>query len=253
MDKKIIEAIQNNEIGCAIQKILNVESGKKDKCEILARLKVDGQAITPDIFIPLAKKANVYKYITRSVIEKSFAYMAKEEEIKEFSINLNMLDINNDDTIKYLIDKICYFNLQEKIVIELTEDEELTKKLKPEADGKKRGIDKVHEVMDKLHKMGCKFALDDFGKGYATFDPLINLKFDYIKLDAVLTKEFLNDGRKFYMINLLSEYSKRLGLFIVAEYIENEDEYKAMDYMKVDYLQGYHIDKPKLIETRVQF
>jgi len=249
MDDKIIKAIKNGEINFAIQRIRNVKTGKNDKCEVLARLKVDGEEIYPDYFIPLAKNKGVYKYITKTIIDKSFVCMSEVNVIKEFSINLNMLDIESSETMQYLTDKIFEYDIAEKLVIELTEDEELTKKIRPQENGEKRGIDKVKEVMTKLQLMGCKFALDDFGKGYATFDPLMNLNFDYIKLDSVLTKEFLNDGRKFYMINLLSEYSRRLNISIVAEYVENKDEYRAMEYMQVDYIQGYYIHEPWLIHN----
>jgi len=149
-----------------------------------------------------------------------------------------MDDIKNDATVKFLFEKVDEYNIGNRLVIELTEDEELTH---PE------NIRKVKCFMKRLSlKRGCKFALDDFGKGYATFDPLVHLKFDYIKLDRVLTKDFLEDERKFYLINQLSEYAKRVKMKIIAEYIEKEEEKIAMEYMKVDYLQGYYLHKPEI-------
>jgi len=240
MIEKIIEAININKIEVAIQKIHSLKTKDEKKCEFLARLNIDGQYISPEIFIPIAKKFNIYENITKTMIEKSFNFMSNCQTFDEFSININMLDINNKEIIQFLANSINKYNIGTKLILELTEDEELTK-----------NISHTKSIMQQLRKLGCKFALDDFGKGYATFDPLLNFDFEYIKLDAVLCKNFLNDERKFYIINLLSEYSKRLTMLIIAEHVENKEEYEALKYMDIDYIQGYYIDKPTLINNLI--
>jgi len=237
---KIIRAIKKGELNFAIQFIRDVQNwreGEKDtKCEVLARLNLDGEKINPEELIRILKKKNKYHYLTRTIIQKSFKYMDQHKEIKEFSINLNMSDIHNQQTIYYLTQQIENYNLGQRLVIELTEDEELTKE-----------IELTKSVLKSLRSFGCKIALDDFGKGYATFDPLVNLKFDYIKLDKVLTENFLSNQHKFYIINLLSEYAKRLNMQIVAEFIEDDEEYKSIKYIDIDYAQGWGIHKETLI------
>jgi len=236
----IVRAIKQNKLNFAIQYIRDVENwvdGMEDKkCEVLARLNIRNKNITPDIFIPIAKEKNCYHIITKTIIKKSFKYMNEHPEIEEFSINLNMFDIRTSETIDFLIMNIENYNIGDRLVIELTEDEELTNELK-----------KTKAVIKRLKDLNCKIALDDFGKGYATFDPLINLDLDYIKLDKVLTGNFLANEHKFYIISLLSEYSKRLEISLVVEWIEKQEEYEAIKYMDIEYAQGYHLHEPYLI------
>jgi len=236
MEEQILKSINNDDIDIAMQLLHNVKTKENVKCEILARMNLDGCHISPEKFIPLAKEHNIYHKITRSVVSKSFKYMDCHREIEEFSININMLDLSNEETIAFLLKKIDEYNIASRLVFELTEDEALTKDIKF-----------TQNIMQKFIDLGCKFALDDFGKGYATFDPLLNFNFNYIKLDAVLCKNFLEDERKFYLINLLSEYAERIEILIIAEHIETVGEYKALKYMDIDYIQGYYIDKPTLI------
>jgi len=89
-----------------------------------------------------------------------------------------------------------------------------------------------------------KFALDDFGKGYATFDPLLSFEFDIIKLDGIITKNFLNKPKNYYLLNLLVDMSKRINIDIVSEYIDNDEEFAALAFIECKYAQGFFFAKP---------
>ena len=235
----IVKAIEDNQLFFALQRILNLKNENEKKYEVLARLRLKGGLVNPEKLVEILKEYGKYDLLTTKLIDGVFPYIYKNQDIDEFSINFNILDIENPNTINVLKKKIKKYDLRGKVVIELTEDENLTKNLE-------RTIATLNDLKENYE---CKIALDDFGKGYATFDPLMNLPFDYIKLDAVLTKDFLQDQKKFYIINLLSEYAKRMNLSIVAEYIEKKEELQAIEHMNIEYGQGYFIDKPILIEN----
>lgn len=244
----ILDAIYNKDIFFAIQPIIATKESPSSfyKYEILARLKINAKTISPDVFIPLAIRFGCYHKISETIIEKSFAYVSNHSEIEKFSININTLDIKRTTFQTKLDQELKKFPLQNKLIFELTEDQQLT------FDTTTTEI--VKQFMKKYTDIGCQFALDDFGKGYATFDPLLNLPFHYIKLDQVIIKkmkipnnpskdEQIEREKIYYTIDMLSHYSKRLGIQIVAEYVQ-ENMIEIMKGLEVDFLQGYGIGEP---------
>lgn len=228
----IVAAIQNNQITIAKQGIK--QRGRKEikKYEVLARLKIGDKKISPEDFILYARENGVYDCITRRVVELSFKHFdVMGDDIEKFSINLSFDDISSVKTQQFLRDELKKYNLHSKIIFELTEDAELTKS----------GATK--SFMDEFKGLGCEFALDDFGKGYATFDPLLNLDFDYIKLDKLIIANFLSTPKLYYTIDMLSQFSKRLKYKTVAEFVQ-KDMIPALEAMEIDYLQGFGVIEP---------
>jgi EAL domain-containing protein (putative c-di-GMP-specific phosphodiesterase class I) len=241
--EKIVASIKNAEVYPNYQPILDTSDWHIRKCEVLARLKIDGEDVDTEEFIELAKKNNCYTEITKTIIKKSFAYLKNIDGLDSFSINMNLIDINDKEIKAYLQDEILANNLANKVIIELTEDEELAKE-------KEKVIDFIKEMSQ--DKFGCRFALDDFGKGYATFEPLISFNFNFIKLDTVLIEKMHKNPKQYYLVDMLADMSKRLNLKLVAEHVD-EEEFKYLKELNIDYMQGYYIGRPSDIVKICKF
>lgn len=87
--------------------------------------------------------------------------------------------------------------------------------------------------------MGVKLAMDDFGMGHSSLIYLKEYKFDTVKLDGSLVREMLNNNNCFDIIPSIVYLSESMGFSIIAEYVENEAQQKALHKLGCTQYQGY--------------
>jgi EAL domain-containing protein (putative c-di-GMP-specific phosphodiesterase class I) len=100
-----------------------------------------------------------------------------------------------------------------------------------------------------LKELGCKFALDDFGKGMSSFGYLKHFPVDFLKIDGSFVKEILHDPIDREMVRSINEIGHLTGKKVIAEWAENQEIITMLRGMGVDYAQGYGIAEPKRLLT----
>ena len=231
MTKKIKDAIKNDDILVYGQPIkANSELGKS-KYECLVRMRDNGEILTPFYFLEIAKKSRLYPTLTKIIIEKSFEFFKDRKD--EFSINLSIEDILSDDIVFYLKKKLEYYKIGDRVVIELLESEGI------------ENFEDVHDFIQEFKSYGCKIAIDDFGTGYSNFEYLMKLNIDYLKIDGSLIKNIDTDQNAQLIVELMIDFSKKMNIKVISEFVHNEVVYKKVKEMGVDYCQGYFLSEPK--------
>ena len=229
---KVKKALENDRIVPYYQAIYNVKTNKIEKYEALVRLiDDDGIAVSPYYFLDIAKKSKQYLKLTKVVVKKSFDYF-KDKDL-EFSINITIEDIKNENISSYILDMLKEYNIASKVVFEIVESE---------------GIDdftQVNNFIDDVRKLGCKIAIDDFGSGYSNFEYLIKLNADYIKIDGSLIKDILINKSSQEIVVTIIDFAKRQGFKTIAEFVSDEEIFKKVKDLGIDYVQGYYIDEPR--------
>lgn len=229
---KLKKAFDNNKIVPYYQAILNIKTNKIEKYESLVRLiDEEGIAISPFYFLDIAKKSKQYLKLTKQVIKKSFDYFKDKEY--EFSINLTLEDIKSKAISTYILEMLKEYEIASKVVFEIVESE---------------GIEDFSEVnifLDKVKKMGCKIAIDDFGSGYSNFEYLIKLNADYIKIDGSLIKDILTNKNTEEIVITLIHFAKRQGFKTIAEFVSSKEIFEKVKELGIDYAQGYYVSAPK--------
>lgn len=219
------------------QPIIDNKSNKIVKFESLSRL-IDGQGSihAPDVFIPVAKKIKVYDIITKTIIQKSFDIFSKVPY--DFSINLSFEDIINEQIYGYIIQVLQDSKMGERVTFELLESENVD------------DFDKVMRFFKEIRRYGVKIAIDDFGSGFSNFSYIINLHPDFIKIDGSLIRELDTDKNAQIVVETIVDFSKKLGIKTVAEFVHSSTVLSAVKKLGIDYSQGYYIDEPspKIIE-----
>ena len=229
--QKIKQALERDGIIPYFQAIYNTNTNKIEKYETLMRLQDGDKIISPAFFLHIAKKSGQYLQLTKKIVEKSFEYF-KDKDCK-FSINLTFEDIANEAVSKYILNKIEEYNIGQKLIIEIVEHEEID------------DFPIVNNFFEKTRKLGCKIAIDDFGSGYSNFRYLIKLNADYIKIDGSLIKDILIDKNNENIISTIISFAKVQNVEVVAEYVFNEEVFKKVKELGVDYVQGYYIKEPE--------
>ena len=229
--KMLKEAIRNDCIVPYYQPIYNIKKSKIEKYESLARIVFSDKVYAPYHFLNIAKKSKLYPSVTQSIILKSFDYFKNKEF--EFSINISIIDVLNKNTTDFIKQELSQFENCERIVFEILESEEI------------ENFKVMKNFIRDIKKFGCKIAIDDFGSGYSNFSHILELDVDYLKIDASLIKNITTNQSSKEIVQGIVDFSKRLNIKTIAEYVESQDILNILEEIGIDYAQGYYIGKPK--------
>jgi len=212
--------------------------------EILLRIKSEsGQLFSPAEFIPIAEKYNVMTEIDRWVFSNVVDWLATHQEKFEtpnLLINLSGLSFINDEFLEFVVEKLESGIIDPaKLSFEITET---------------AAVDNMHKAnvfIDRVHALGCKLALDDFGAGFSTFAYLKELPIDYLKIDGSLVKNLASDNIDREMVKAINEIGHTVGAKTIAEFVEDDEILTVLRQMGVDYAQGYGLGKPRSLDELV--
>ncbi len=108
----------------------------------------------------------------------------------------------------------------------------------------------IHNIDDAILRMqelidsGISFSLDDFGTGYSSLAHLKNLPVNHIKIDRSFVKDICNDSGDQAMVASILALSRHLGLEVVAEGVEERDQFELLKSYGCRYYQGYYFSEP---------
>ncbi len=229
--KEIKDALKDNRITVYYQPIVNNKTGRVEEYECLVRLiDKDGNIVSPNKFLNVAKKSKLYPYITKEVINKSFSKF-KNKPYK-FAINLSVSDILDYEIVSFIIDKLSRYEGKNRVIFEILESE---------------GIENFEEVLKfikEVKSLGAKIAIDDFGSGYSNFEFILKLEVDYLKIDSSIIKNVDNDIYSTVIAETIVNFCKKLGIKTIAEFVHSESVYEHVKAIGIDFSQGFFIGKP---------
>jgi PAS domain S-box-containing protein len=227
------EAINNNDIVCAYQPIVDNTTLQPVKYEALVRIKKGNVLIPPGEFLDIAKEGSFYSQLTTIIITYS---IQKLKELNNVSINISEIDIEKESVRSFIYELLEQNrDLASRITFELLEDEDIEK------------YEKLDEFIEKIKNFGVKIAIDDFGSGYSNFYRLKQYRPDYLKIDGSLIKDIHKDNFSYTIVKSIVEFAKANDIKTIAEYVENEEIFKKLKEIGVDYSQGYYFGKPVLL------
>lgn len=234
IETKIREALKNDGFVLHYQPQIKVDGLNIYGFEALLRFKDSN--MSPAIFIPIAEEAGlineVGRWVTKEAIIQLYEWKQRHINLKPISINLSTKQVMDEGYIKYLKKTLEDFDIPSKYIeIEITESILLEQ------------TEKTIDFLKELKKIGVMIALDDFGTGYSSLSYLTFIPVDKIKLDKSLSDKFLELTNIKVMDSLIS-LAHSLDLEVIAEGIEDLDQYKRLRVGKCDYIQGYLFSRP---------
>jgi EAL domain-containing protein (putative c-di-GMP-specific phosphodiesterase class I) len=232
MASSIRQALNDNQIICYYQPIVNLVTGKTDKYESLVRMiDKEGNIVPPMEFLSIAKKTKIYPQITREVIHQACTLFATRSE--EFSVNLSDSDIRDSHTVDEIINTITKTGTASRIVFEILESEGI------------ENYEEVAQFITKVKALGARIAIDDFGTGYSNFENILKLHVDYIKIDGSLIRGITTNSRHNIIVETIVDFAKKIGAKTIAEFVSDGAIYDAVIKHGIDYSQGYYTGKPE--------
>lgn len=229
--KKLKQAIKDDKIIPYYQPIFDNKSGKLASCECLIRLIDDDEVISPFHFLDIAKKSRLYGTLTKIMLRKSCQYF--ENIDCDFSVNMSVEDMLDIEVVNYVKQMIRKYDVAQKIVFEILESE---------------GIENYKEVssfISDMKALGCRIAIDDFGSGYSSFEYILELDVDYIKIDGSLIKNLDSDKNAQVVTQTIVDFAKKLNMLTIAEYVHNDKVFTKVKEFNVDRTQGFYLAEPQ--------
>ncbi|MEJ6483686.1 EAL domain-containing protein [Nostoc punctiforme UO1] len=236
---RISQALESDWFCLYVQRIAAITPTEQngDHYEVLLRLRDEqGKLVLPMAFIPAAERYNLMHLIDRWVIRTLFSNWTRVVDNKKsiYAINLSGSSINDDRFIDFLHEQFTLHPISpQHICFEITETVAIANLLK------------ARQFIQKLQRMGCRFALDDFGAGMSSFAYLKSLPIDYLKIDGSFIRNIVENPVDNAIVTAITRISSVMGIQTIAEFVENDAILERIKALGIDYAQGYGIAVPR--------
>jgi EAL domain-containing protein (putative c-di-GMP-specific phosphodiesterase class I) len=243
--ERIRRALDRDGFVLVYQPLLRISTGWTDHHEVLLRLKTDDdELVSPDAFLPAAKRFGLMVDIDHWVLENAIKSLAEHRTPRtnlNYSINLSASVFENERFGKHVQSLLARYDVPpESIIFEITEQTAV--RFAAESD----------KQIALLREVGCRFAIDDFGKGYSSFSYLRDLPVDYLKIDGSFVEGLEHDEMNQTLVRAMGEVARAARLETIAECVETGETLALLGQLGIDYAQGHFIAKPALAPTELE-
>jgi diguanylate cyclase (GGDEF)-like protein/PAS domain S-box-containing protein len=198
--------------------------------------------VSPAHFIPLAEETGLIISIGEWVIDRACAQLKFWQQSSrtcnfDLAVNVSALQFRQADFAQHVFSCVKRHAIDPShLKLELTEGMLVD------------DIQDVINTMSVLKEFGIKFSLDDFGTGYSSLQYLKRLPLDQIKIDQSFVREIASDGSDKAIVQSIIAMSQSLGVSVIAEGVETEDQQRILLNLGCNHFQGYLFGKPVPIE-----
>jgi EAL domain-containing protein (putative c-di-GMP-specific phosphodiesterase class I) len=158
-----------------------------------------------------------------------------------FSINLSGTSLGDKSLLGFIQDMFVKYSIPpESICFEITETAAIV------------NLKNTILLFSSLRKLGCSFALDDFGSGMSSFTYLKNFDVDYLKIDGTFVKEMDVNKIDHAMVRSIHSVAEAMNIKTIAEFVENEDILNELKSIGVHYGQGLYLGAPVTVKGLIE-
>ena len=229
------------------QPVVDTQTGKIKSAEALIRwIHPQRGFVSPAVFIPALEESGHISEVDFYVTKKVFEFMRKRHEEGRInvpvSINLSWMDFYDESMMKWIEENVeTNRNLGIRSRFEITETSF-------EAMKQNR-----NNILESLQEKGAMTLLDDFGSGYSSYGVLQDYNFDILKIDMSLVRQIETNARSRSILKSIIAMAHELGMQLVAEGAETEEQVAFLRENSCDYIQGYYYSKPLPEEEFITF
>ncbi|MBK1703766.1 putative bifunctional diguanylate cyclase/phosphodiesterase [Halochromatium glycolicum] len=231
--REITEALSSSRLQLYYQPIMELPERRVWRAEGLLRIRLtDGRIAAPNEFIPIAERTGLISAIDRWVMAEAIRLLQQQPHLS-LSINLSakaLGDISLNSDIARLIE-VARID-PKRLTLEITET---------------IAIDNISSAVARIESvraLGCRFALDDFGSGFASYAYLKQLPVEAVKIDGSFIRALDRNLEDRIFVRAVTEMAHATDKKVVAEFVESEAILKVLCDLGVDFAQGYFIGRP---------
>ena len=247
VEKMLDEALDEKRVEVFYQPIFCTEKQRFTAAEALVRIRDrDGKIIPPGIFIPVAEKSGKIIELGNEVF-KQVCRLIDEDEIEQYGIEYIEVNLSvaqcADVTLadNYIATMQVHRVKPRNINLEITESASLK--------SKKILLDNMHRLIE----YGVNFSLDDFGTGQSNLNYIVDMPVDIVKFDRDMISAYFDNSKAKYVMDAAMHMIHGMGLKIVSEGIETNEQFGKMSELGISYIQGFYFSKPLEKKDFIQY
>jgi len=232
--KALPEAIEREDLYFVYQPQFCLRRKRFVGAEMLARWKhPEYGELHPEVFLPLAEQTGMIRFLTIRALtqaSKTFEKLRAQGD-GEFSLSINLSPsmIFHRDFLENLEFFLEHYGLKESpLHLEITENVFA------------HNMTVMRQTLERLRRMGVRIEIDDYGTGYTSLSTLIELPVDTLKIDREYVKDIDRDFKTRMLYKAMLHTAEALGLSVVAEGVEREEEKVVVEEHGAVVIQGWY-------------
>ena len=238
--RQLQDALHEGKFELAMQPIIATSGGddRGPAAEVFIRLPDDrGRFADTAEFLRPAERYQLMPQIDRWVVNATLAAI-NAGEIKlagkrSCAINISGQTLGDEGFLGFVVESLDRSGVApDKICFEVNEGAVTS------------NVQHTQRFIEVLHGIGCEFALDDFGSGLGAFSNLKNLPVDYLKIDGSYTRNLSSDQINQEMVSAMIKLARTMEFRVVAEQVEQQEDFDWLRNVGVDFVQGSFIEAP---------
>lgn len=243
LEKDLHHAIKNEHWQLLYQPKMDMKQGSIVGAEALIRWQHPRRGLlTPFEFIDFAESRGLIIQIGDWVIRESCRQLKAWIDLGiqncHVAINLSSVQLVQPDIVDKILSTLERYQVPPRLFeIEITETILM------------ENVQAAIESLKRLHASGISIAIDDFGTGYSSLSYLKNLPINRLKIDRAFIKDICQDANDQKIVQTLITMAHSMDMSVVAEGVEDRQQYDLLDRLGCDEIQGYLLSKPLAAES----
>ncbi len=237
---ELLQAIEQNQLQLHGQEIVPLKLGLPRHVEVLVRMPDSGGGhVSPAAFVRAAERYDLAARLDRWVVTTVLASYRRlfGDSGVGVTINLSAKSVGDEGLLDLVRRRLPEYDVPaQRVCFEITETAAVS------------DIERARAFVDALRQLGCRFALDDFGSGHASFRYLKALRVDYLKIDRGFVRDLLDSEFDLAMVEAFHKIGGVLGIRVIAEGVESREVLERLRDVGLDYAQGYVHGRPSPLE-----
>ncbi len=238
VEQKVRTAITEREFKVYLQPVYDTMTRERVSAEALVRwIDSKNQMINPADFIPILEKNGFITELDLYILDEVCHLIKQWDDaglkVVPVSVNFSRVDVDHPRIVENIVEIVDKYGLDHRLIkIELTES------------AFNDNMTKIIEFLQKLHDQNFVIMMDDFGSGYSNLNMFKDMPVDIVKIDMYFLRNIENSEKGMIVLESVVHMAKRLGLQIVVEGVETQQQYDYIRKIRCDMIQGYYFAKP---------
>ncbi len=239
---RIRDALETDRFVLHAQPILSLHGDRVPRHELLIRMRGEGEELVPpSAFLYVGERFDLIQAIDRWVLRQAIELMADHKRAGcdvHLEVNVSAKSVTDHGLGEFVADELHNAGIDGRgLCVEVTETAAIV------------NVDRARRFAHRLAELGCEFALDDFGAGFASFYYLKHLVFDYVKIDGEFIRNVAESRVNQLVVQSVVDIARGMGKRTVAEFVGDDESLALVRSYGVDFAQGFYIARPQPVDS----